>query len=173
METLEAIKKRQSIRKYLTKSVDNKLIEKVINAGRLAATARNVQPWKFVIVTNREKLDKLVEINDYADFLKEAPVCILVFCKADAKYYLEDGCAATQNILIAATALGLGTCWIAGDKKPYIDKIAALVNAPENYTLVSSIALGYPIENHPSQPAKLPLNEILHWEEVAGNNFKS
>jgi len=66
-----------------------------------------------------------------------------------------------QNILIAATALGLGTCWIAGDKKPYIDKIAALVNAPENYTLVSSIALGYPIENHPSQPAKLSLEEVI------------
>ena len=163
METLEAIEKRQSIRKYLTKSVDKELIEKVINAGRLAATARNVQPWKFVVVTDRKKLDKMVEINDYADFLKEAPVCILVFCKTDAKYYLEDGCAATQNILIAATALGLGSCWIAGDKKPYIDKIATLVNAPQNYSLVSSIALGYQTENHPSKPAKRPFDEVFNF----------
>ena len=166
MEILNAIKKRQSIRKYLIKPVDKNLIEKVVDAGRFAATARNVQPWKFVVVTDREKLDKLVEINDYADFLKEAPVCILVFCKTDAKYYLEDGCAATQNILVAAADFGLGTCWIAGDKKPYIDKIAALVNAPEDYSLVSSIALGYPIENHPSQPSKLSLKEVLYWEKV-------
>jgi len=166
MESLEAIKKRQSIRKYLTKPVEKELIEIVVNAGRLAATARNVQPWQFVVVTDRGKLNKLVEINDYADFLKEAPVCILVFCKKDAKYYLEDGCAATQNILVAAAALGLGTCWIAGDKKPYIDKISSLVNAYEDLTLVSSIALGYPVESHPAQPAKLSLEEILHWEGI-------
>ncbi len=168
MEILNAIKKRQSIRKYLTKPVEKELIEKVVDAGRLAATARNVQPWQFVVVTDREKLNKLVEINDYADFLKEAPVCILVFCKADAKYYLEDGCAATQNILVAAAALGLGTCWIAGDKKPYIGKIAELVNVPDDYTLVSSIALGYSVENHPAQPTKLSLEEVLHWEGVIG-----
>jgi nitroreductase len=87
---------------------------------------------------------------------------VVVLCK-DTKYYLEDGSAATQNILLAARAHGLGSCWVAGDKKPYASDICRLVGAPPIYKLVSLIPIGNPAEI-PEQP-KRPLADVLHWEK--------
>jgi nitroreductase len=160
---LDVIGSRHSHRKYKPDPVPRDVIEKIVNAGRLAATARNVQPWHFVVVTDEKMRKRLVEINDYGDFIAEAPVCIVVLCE-DTKYYLEDGSVATQNILLAAEALGLGACWVAGDKKPYADKIVKLVGAPGNKKLVSQVAVGYSADTAERRP-KRPLNDVLHWEK--------
>lgn len=164
MQTQEAIKRRHSIRTFATtKSVPSHLIEELIDCARLAPTARNIQPWEFVVVTKKESLKNLGSLADNARFLSQSPCCIAVFCK-DTKYYLEDGCAATENILIAATDLGLGSCWVAGDKKPYGDKVKTLLNVPADFKLVSLVALGYP-ESIPEMPEKKSLKEVLHWEK--------
>jgi nitroreductase len=86
---------------------------------------------------------------------------VVVLCR-ESKYYLEDGSAATENILLAARAFGLGACWVAGDKKPYAETLRKMVGAPDGYKLVSLIPLGYPLEI-PS-PVKRPLKQVLHWE---------
>ena len=104
---------------------------------------------------------QLAEICEYGKFFTQAPVVIVVLCH-ETKYYLEDGAAATQNLLVAAAALGLGTCWVAGDKKPYADTVRALLGAPEGYRVVSHIAVGYAAET--PAPAKRPLRDVLHWE---------
>ena len=97
-------------------------------------------------------------------FISGAKACIAVFC-ADTKYYLEDGAAATVNILNAAAALGIGSCWVAGDKKDYCDEIRKLLCAPMGYKLVSLIALGYPQdENCFKLVDKKPLRDLMHWE---------
>jgi nitroreductase len=88
-------------------------------------------------------------------------VCVAVFCR-DVKYYLEDGSAATQNILSAATAHGLGSCWVAGDKKVYARAIADLLGVPPELRLVSLIALGRAAEH--GHPAKKPLADVLRWD---------
>jgi len=95
-------------------------------------------------------------------FLKTAGAAIVVFCK-DVPYYLEDGCAATENILIAASALGVGACWIAGDKKPYAAEMGNVLGVPAGYRLISVIALGYPAQDECSAE-KRGLQEVLHWE---------
>jgi nitroreductase len=98
-------------------------------------------------------------------FLAQASACIAVFC-SDTKYYLEDGCAATCNILLAATGLGIGSCWIAGDKKDYCPQAADLLNTPAGYRLVSLVALGYPkLENSFYTAKKRELKELIHWEK--------
>ncbi|MCM8758670.1 MAG: nitroreductase family protein [Candidatus Omnitrophica bacterium] len=158
---LDVIKKRRSIRTYKKETIPQQILKEIVDCGRLAPTARNIQPWKFVIITQDKTIKKIAEATDHGKFLAEAPACILVFCQ-DTKYYLEDGCAATQNILIAAQSFGIGSCWIAGDKKPYAEKIRQIINAPEGLKLVSIIALGYPAEN-PS-PQKKPIEEVLIWE---------
>jgi nitroreductase len=129
METFKAIIKRVSVREYQSRPIDRKLLEKLIDAGRRAPTARAIEPWEFVVVQNRETLEKIGQIANTGSFIKDAACCIAVFCN-DTKYYLEDGCAATENILLLAADLGLGACWVAGDKKPYADKIAKLLKAP-------------------------------------------
>lgn len=81
------------------------------------------------------------------------------------KYYLEDGCAATENMLIAATAQGIGSCWVAGDKKPYCNEISNLLNVPASLKLISLVALGCsPSEDVFKIADKKNLNELMHWE---------
>ncbi|MBN2096958.1 MAG: nitroreductase family protein [Candidatus Omnitrophica bacterium] len=163
MESFECFANRVSVREYLDKPVDNGLLEKIIDAGRRAPTARCVEPWEFVVIRNKEVLKKLAELAPNGKFLKDAACCLAIFCQ-ETKYYLEDGCAATENILLAIADLGLGACWVAGDKKPYVDDVAKLVNAPEGLKLVSLISLGWP-KQQIKQSKNRSLKEVLHWEK--------
>jgi nitroreductase len=160
---MEALTTRRSVRKFKPDPVPRELLEKIVDAGRLAPTARNVQPWEFVVVTDAAKRAALAEINDHGKFIAQAPACIVVLSQP-TKYYLEDGAAATTNMLNAAAALGLGSCWVAGDKKPYAAKIVQMVGAPPEMRLVASIALGWPAETPTPAVKKRDLADVLHWE---------
>jgi len=163
MDALQALRTRRSVRAYDGRPVPREAIEQIADAGRLAATARNVQPWDFVAVTRREVLRQIADLTDYGKFIADAGACIVVLC-SDTKYYLEDGSAAAQNLLVAAAALGVGSCWVAGDKKPYTDQILAAVHAPPGKKLVALVALGYPART-PASPPKRELGKVLHWEK--------
>lgn len=163
METIRALKNRRSVRAFNSKPVSHNLIEELIDCARLSPTARNIQPWEFVVITERNALNALGSLTDNGAFIKDCGCCIAVFCQ-ETKYYLEDGCAATENILIAAEDLGLNSCWVAGDKKPYADKVRSLLGVPHDFKLVSLIPLGY-CDAEPSLPAKKSLNDVISWEK--------
>ncbi|NQT21563.1 MAG: nitroreductase family protein [Planctomycetes bacterium] len=162
MDALEAIAQRRSVRNYSPEPVPVELIEKTVDAARRAPTARNVQPWEFVVITDPQVRARLAEICEYGRFIAESPVCIATFCH-DTKYYLEDGCAAIENMLVAATALGLGTCWVAGDKKEYAGTIAQELGVPNSHRLIGLVAMGY-AANSAGPTKKRPLKEVLHTE---------
>ncbi|MGE5487937.1 MAG: nitroreductase family protein [bacterium] len=162
MDCISALKTRRSVRAYTGEPISKEVLTDIIDCGRLAATANNVQPWEFVVVTDPEKLRAIADITEYGKFIANAAACVVVLCR-DSKYYLEDGSNASQNILVAAHAHGLGGCWVAGDKKPYADTIRELVGAPEGLKLVSLLALGHPAEK--PEKEKRPLSEVLHWEK--------
>ena len=161
MDALQALRTRRSIRKYEDKPIPQETLETIVDCGRLAASGRNEQPWEFVVVTDPKIKEKVAEATDYGKFIAQAAACIAVFCR-DTTYYIEDGAAATQNILVGAWAMGVGTCWIAGDKKHYAKTIGNIVKAPANTKLVSLIALGYPAEQ-PTK-SKRELKEVIHWD---------
>ncbi len=161
MDLMEVIRTRRSVRKYQDKPIAKELLETIVDAGRLAATARNEQPWKFIVVTDPQLKAQVAAATDHGKFIAQAAAMIAVFCK-DCKYFLEDGSAATQNILLAAHGLGIGSCWIAGDKKDYAPEVADILGVPAGFRLISLVALGYPAEQ--PQKAKRPLSEVLHWE---------
>ena len=165
METLEAIRSRRSTRRFEHREVARELLEQLVDCGRLASTANNVQPWEFIVVTDDSIKKRIAATTDYGKFIAVAPATIAVFCK-ETKYYLEDGCAATTNVLVAATALGLGACWVAGDKKPYCREVMNILNVPAGYKLVSLIAVGYPAAP-PPKVAKRALPELLHWNSFS------
>jgi len=162
VDAIEAIKNRRSIRKYSNKEISQDILKDIVDCARLAPSANNIQPCEFVVITNKIKLREISEITDYGKFIENAVACIIVACK-EAKYYLEDGCAATENILVAAKAYDIGSCWVAGDKKPYAGEILKLLEFPQGYKLVSIIPLGYP--NEAPKPMKRYLNEVLHLEK--------
>ncbi|MDP8263338.1 MAG: nitroreductase family protein [Candidatus Ancaeobacter aquaticus] len=164
MNCIEIIKKRRSVRKYSGVPVTREEIESIIEAARYAPTARGVQPWEFIVVTNTDILKKIAEIAEYGKFIAQAKACIAVYCR-DTKYYLEDGCAATENILVAAASLGIGSCWVAGDKKPYTSEISVLLKVPSEYKLISLISLGRPSKDFDLSVAKKrALKDVIHWE---------
>ncbi|MCP4653625.1 MAG: nitroreductase family protein [Candidatus Omnitrophica bacterium] len=162
MDFFDVISKRTSVREYSEKEISRESIEKIINAGRLAATARNVQPWRFVVVTGKERIQQLAKlVSPNGAFMIGASAAIVVL-SVDTKYYIEDCSAATENILLAATALDIGTCWIAGDKKDYSTEVASFAQAEGDERLVSVIALGYPAK--PVEPKeKQKLSELIKW----------
>ena len=162
METFDAMSSRVSVREYQQKPIPKDSLEKLIDAGRRAPTARCVEPWEFIVITDKAILQKLGEIATSGSFIKDATAGIAVFCK-ETKYYLEDGCAATENILLAAANLGLGACWIAGDKKPYTAVVAELLGVPQDFKLISLISLGWP-KGKPKQVKKRTLKDVIHWE---------
>jgi nitroreductase len=162
MDAIEMLKTRRSVRTFQDRPVPREIIEDIIDCGRLAASAINIQPWEFVVVTDSAVRRRLAETTDHGRFIAGSPVCIVVLSR-DSKYYLEDGSAATQNMLLAARAHGLGSCWVAGDKKPYAPDICRIVGAPDGFRLVSLIPMGYAAE-HPNKE-KRPLADVLHWEK--------
>jgi nitroreductase len=162
MDCIEALKTRRSIRAYTGEPVAREAIEDIIDCGRLAATAVNIQPWEFVVVTETEMLRAIARATDFGRFIAQAAVCVVVLCK-DTKYYLEDGCNASQNILVAARAHGLGACWVAGDKKPYAEKVRRMIGAPDGSRLISLLPIGHPAEE--PRKDKRPLSDVLHWEK--------
>jgi len=164
MDAIKVLKNRRSVRLFLDKPIVKEDLESLIDVARFAPTARNVQPWEFVVVTDKKVLTKIANLAENGRFISGAGACIAVYC-AETKYYLEDGCAATVNILNAAAALGIGSCWVAGDKKDYADTVLQLLSLPSGYKLISLIALGYPKDKDAFRTTdKRPLKELMHWE---------
>ena len=162
MQAIDAIKTRRSIRAYdTTKPVTREILSDLVDCARLAPSAMNQQLWEFVVVTDRKINDEIAATIGHAKFLTGIPATILVLCRNNS-FYLEDASAATQNILIAARAHGLGSCWVAVDKQSYHDAIRALIAAPADYKVVALVSVGYPAET--PNPEKRPLSSVLHWE---------
>jgi len=159
MNALEAIKIRRSIRNYTGAPVPLEDLEKIIDAGRLAASGSNLQPWDFVVITDKSTIKQL---SKAADWSANAGAMIAVIMDPTSKYWVEDGSAAIENMLIAGTALGYGTYWIQGNIRPHMAEFKLLLNIPEYLNLLSIITIGLAVE-WPTKDKK-PLEEVLHWE---------
>ena len=163
MDVLEALKTRRSVRKFKDKPVEEDKIREIIDTARLAPSGKNIQPVDYIVVTEDDTRKKLAEIAPYGSFIAEAPVCIVV-CSERVEHDVEDGSAATENILLAAHGLGLASCWVAGYKKDYCDDVEELLNIPQDYRLISILPIGYSDQN-PTCPDKRGLEDVLHREE--------
>lgn len=158
---MEAMKARRSIRTYTTQAVDRKTIEEIVDCARLAPTAMNDQPWDFVAITGKEDLARIPQMLGHAEFIANAAFCVLVLARATS-CAVEDCCAATENLLVAAEAYGLGACWVAGLNQLYAAAVATAFGAPEGHSLISIVSVGHPAET-PSVE-KRALADVLHWE---------
>jgi nitroreductase len=141
---ITVIRSRRSIRSFKETPIPKDAISDALECARQAPTARNLQPWLFGTVTDRKMIKRIADATDSGKFLAGAPACFAIFTERDQKYYLEDGCAATMQLILGLQAYGVGSCWIAGDKKAHAEEIRAMLNVPEKYTLVSLVAAGYP-----------------------------
>jgi nitroreductase len=141
MDVFEAVKKRRSVRAYDSRSISNEILLRILEAGRLAPSAGNVQPWHFVVVSDVEKRRRLAKAR-YAGFLAESPV-VIVGCgdqKASSRWYVVDVTIALENMVLVATNEGLGTCWIGSFNE---NEIKEMLKIPEKFRVVALLAIGY------------------------------
>jgi nitroreductase len=160
MDALEAIRQRRSVRSYTGAPIPREDLETIVDAGRLAATGSNKQPWDFIVVTEREMIDQLKVASQWMD---KAGAIIAVVMDPSSRWWVEDGAAAVENMLLAATALGYGSCWLEGYTLPREEEFKALLGIPKEKKLLTLVPIGVPAE-WPTK-AKKPLAEVLHWEQ--------
>ena len=160
MDTIEAIKSRRSIRLYRSEAVPDDKVEQILEAGRWAPSADNSQPWAFVVIRDEKVRKDLADAAVWGRFLAQAPVAIAVVIDPQVSgHAVEDGAAATQNMLLAAHALGLGSCWVGAYGSTYEERVKDLLGIPSGKRLLSLISLGYARESTVS--TRKSLGEIV------------
>ena len=169
MDAIEAIHTRRSIRKYTSQSVSNDIVRELLAAAMMAPSSGNQQPWHFVVIKERKILDAIAAFHQYGKMLKDAPIAILICGDPTLEKYkgrwMLDCSAATQNLLLAAHAIGLGAVWIGiypGANR--IEPMRELVTLPEHIIPFSLISIGYPAEQKPT-PERFNTERIHydHW----------
>jgi nitroreductase len=166
MNFFESVYNRRSIRKYKTIPVEREKVDEILKAAMYAPSANNQQAWCFYVITERDKLNKLSEIHPYAKMLQQAPLAILVCADLSiAKspdYWVQDCSAATQNILLSAYALGLGSVWLGvHPRETRVNAMKEYFNLPENIHPLSLIAIGYADEQK-EMPERFNLDRITY-----------
>ncbi len=151
MDALDAIHTRRSIRKYQDRPVEDSLVHECLSAAMAAPSAGNAQPWQFVVLTDRKLLDRIPEIHPYAEMARQARVGVLVCGDRDREkhsgYWSVDCGAATQNLLLAAHALGLGAVWCGVHPRPERSTaMRELLGLPEPIMPFALILMGWPAE---------------------------
>jgi nitroreductase len=159
MDALEAIRQRRSVRDFTGDLIPREDLEKIVDAGRLAATGNNKQPWDFIVVTDRAMIEKLKVASQWMD---KAGAIVAVVMDPSSRWWIEDGAAAVENMLIASTALGYGSCWLEGYTLPREEEFKRLLKVPEDKRLLTLVPIGVPVEWPTIE--KKPLGEVIHWE---------
>ena len=154
MDAMDAILSRRSIRRYTTQLVSEEIIKELLEAAMSAPSAGNEQPWHFVVIKERQILNEIPKFHPYSQMLKNAPLAILVCGDEQLQkyegYWVQDCSAATQNILIAAQAKGLGAVWLG--VYPVEDRVIGLrklLGIPEHVIPFALISIGHPAEQKP------------------------
>ena len=168
MDTFDAIYSRRSIRKYEAKAVEHEKIQKLLTAAMYAPSARNTQSWQYIVITERSVLNAVMDAHPYSQMLAEAALAILVCgdktLEPDEGYLNTNCSAATQNILLAAQASGLGSVWLGiYPRQERMKAIAGLFKLPEHIIPISLIALGYPAEKKMDPGRYIP--EKVHYNK--------
>jgi len=165
VDILSLLKSRRSIRIYQDKPIPQDLLLQIVEAGRWAATAANLQPWHFVVVTDPETRKRIGEVARFffikSPHVEKAPVVmVLGFDTRKGKYGRYDVTLAGGNMMTMATSLGLGTCWIGAFDEP---KVKEILEIPKSIEVIGLITLGYPDEKA-EVPPRVELEKIVHWE---------
>jgi nitroreductase len=149
---IDVILKRRSIRKFTEQPVEREELTLLLKAAMAAPTAMNAQPWEFVVITEKEVMDKFRSSLMFAKINAPAAICVLGSSrmqknKAGEKFWVQDCSAATENIVLAATALGLGSVWIGIHPVTLFKRqVGEILNLPEGVTPLNLIFIGYPAE---------------------------
>lgn len=166
MDVAQAIRSRYSCRDYTDKRIEQDKLRAILEAARLAPSAKNLQDWRFVVVTDRQTKKRLAAAANNQTFLETAGAIVVACTVSD--HVMRCGQAvgpidvaiALEHMCLQATELGLATCWIGSF---YPDKVKQVAGIPESVMIVELLALGYPADM-PRQPRREPVEQIVSFE---------
>jgi nitroreductase len=167
MELLDIIHKRYSCRAYHEKPVEQEKLKRIFEAARLAPSARNLQDWRFVVVTDGQTKRRLAQATNRPDVFEKAGVIVAACSNSD--YVMRCGqpvapidiSIALEHIALQAAELGLGTCWIGSFDT---QKVRAILNIPDDIQIIELMTIGYPADS-PKPPTRKPLEKIVCYEK--------
>lgn len=166
MNLMQAIRARRSIRAFQEREVEEEKLLAVLDAGRLAPSAKNLQDWRFIVVRDASMRSRLAEAARDQKFVAQAPLVIVACGTSDLVMtcgqpaYAIDVAIAVDHMTLAAASLDLGSCWIGAF---YEDKVRAILGVPPEIRVVALLPLGYPAEEPRPRPRKR-LDEVVAWE---------
>jgi nitroreductase len=162
MDVMQAIKRRYSVRSYQERAVEEEKLKGIIEAARLAPSAKNLQEWRFIVVRNKAVRQRLMKAAKNQAFVAEAPIVIVCCAVTDNHVmtcgqlcYPIDVAIAIEHMALKATEEGLGTCWVGAF---YADQVN------EHVPVVELITIGYPAKPHPAHKDRLSLEQIVMYE---------
>lgn len=178
MNTLDAIKTRRAVRNWTNQDIPDNMLQQILEAGRWAPSPLNSHPWTFIVIKNKETIEKLMPQAHHGSFLTRANVVIAVTVDKKAKVdewlskhkqHVYSGACAIENMWLAAWDVGLGGCWVTLDEKTARE----MLKIPDDQILLGSLALGFPAEPPKShqETDRRPLSEIVSYESF-GNKKK-
>jgi len=164
MSLVDVILSRRSIRSYEERKVPDEVLNRILETGRQAPSASNVQPWHFIVLTDYEIKEKMSQ-GEWNTFVKDSAFtvvgCAYVGDSYGQKWSTIDTTIALQNMVIAAWALGVGSCWIGDFREEEVKK---LLDIPDDWKVIALISFGYPAER-PGNGQKKPLTEIVGYNK--------
>ena len=167
MDLIEAIKKRRSIRRYLDKNVSNNLIYKIVEAAVWAPTTCNQQLWNFIVIRDKKTKNRLIKDAASSTLIGRAPVIIVItYEKSNYKEAIQGATGAMQNLLLAATYYGLGSCSMNSFGDEY--KIKKILNIPKDQLIACFVTIGYKdskFYDNLSPPPRREIAKVLHFEK--------
>ena len=168
MELYEVVRRRKSVRSFKTTPVPDDVLERVLDAARLAPSARNDQEWRYVILRNRDSIRRVSKAASDHRFIDEAPVLIVCCAETDRRLmscghyaYAIDAAISIDHLTLAATAEGLGTCWIGGFNPSAVRPILGI---PDSIEIVELLPLGYPMDDSIVEKNRKSLEEIVFYD---------
>lgn len=172
MEPYQLILSLRAVRHFTGQQIPAEVLERILQAARWTGSAKNTQPWQFVVVLNRESLQELATLGSYASHLAKAAVGVVL--ATPPGYALFDAGRVSQNMMLAAWTDGVGSCIASFSEE---DKARALLGIPDAFQAHTAISFGYPLPNAPrtieglpceqvlASTGRRPLDELIHWEQ--------
>jgi nitroreductase len=163
MDAIETMASRRVQRAFAGKAVEPAKLEKIVDAGRHAMSARNLQPWQFIVVRDHSRLQEIGALCSTGRFVADSPAAIVVLKDLNNKRWADIDCAqAVQNMANAGWALGLGTCWVGNFD---MEKLGAMLGVPAGWGIFTVLPFGYRHPDHPPEPRPLRARrEQVHYE---------
>ena len=161
-EILRLMKERRSVRSFTDKPIEDEKLNMILEAGRWCQSANNAQPWRFIVIKNKQTIKNLANKAPYGRFISQAPVVLAIVAlnTNSNKWFLHDTCILSQQICLIAWSLGIGTCWIGSMDR---EKAGKILNLKQNEFLTTILPLGYP-KSIPNPPSRKSVDQLVSFE---------